>query len=613
MTSIRIDKFMGMAPKLSDRLLPDGGAASARNARLLSGELRGIREPYLIHTFSSGPIRNTRRIYKNDGTAVWLGLASADSDIVKGPLVNDSYDRHYWTGEESYVAYNSLARIETGDSAYRLGVPAPTAAASLAVTGGSGSNETRAYTYTFVNSWGEESKPAPIVTETGPVDGSWDLTSLPTSASDMTNRLSITHKRIYRTVTGLTQVSYYFVAEITLATASYSDTTTNSAVALNNELLSFTWDVPDDDLEGLVAHPNGFLVGFIGKDLYFSERYRPHAWPAQYVLSVEHDIVGLAVYNNMIAVLTQGNPYLASGNRPENITLIKNDSTEPCLAKGSIASTISGVLYASPNGLVVLNESGLTVVSRPIMSIEEWSSYNPSSLKAAQYGEQYIGYYSSARGIKFSPSEPFGVFVELDKFDNVDNVITDHTTGQCWLMRENKVYQWEPPAGNPLYYYWKSKEFDFTRPINFGAYMVKSEPITFSTSDEFQALYQAYNTERFDAEVLNPLNFTSLNGGRYEDVNVGTTPTGIDEIPQNKYPIGGGPLYDLAELAESQTVVLLEVYADGDLVYSGNPQALTMHRLPSGFKAHVWQFVLTGNSNIYSFAIAETPKELENV
>lgn len=616
MTAIRIESFMGMAPKLSNRLLPDNAASLARNARLLSGELRGIKAPSRIHRFATGTVKNVKRIYKSDGTPVWLGLSEADSDIVKGPLVNDAYDRYYWSGQEAYIAYNSLARIENGDPSYKLGLPGPTAAPSLAVVGGTGSTETRAYTYTFVNTWGEESPPAPVVSVSGAEDGSWNLSAIETAGNDMTNRLGISHKRLYRTVTGQASVAYYYVADVPLANATYNDTSPNATVVLNNLLQSFSWQPPDTSLQGLVAHPAGFLCAFTGTDIYFSERYRPHAWPVEYALSVEHDIVGLAIYNNMITVLTKGQPYFLQGSRPESITPIKSEAAEPCLSKASIASTLSGVLYSSPNGLVLYNETGPSVVTKPIMSVEEWANYTPSAMRGAQYGEQYIAYFSNSTAIRYAPREPFGVFSEIDKFDAVDNIVTDDTTGELWLVRFNDVYQWEPPSGIPLYYEWVSKVYDFTRPINFGAYYLKAEGLTIEQTVEAGVLYAAYNTAIFDADppgALNPVNFTPLNGKRSFTVNVGTTPEGIDEIPQNQFPLGGSPMYNLEDIQSVSTQVALTVYADGREIFTKSISPNTLYRMPSGFKAHTWQFKFVGNMDVYSFGVAETPKGLVDV
>jgi hypothetical protein len=615
MTAIRIDTFQGMAPKVSNRLLPDTAAELALNCRLQSGELRGVRTPDRIYRFGS-TTKTAYRLYKDDGTPVWLGFPVTDVYVAKGPLVNDSFNRHYWTGNTTYPEFNSDTRIENSDPHYKIGVSQPSAAMTVGHTGGTGSPEVRAYTYTFVDTFGHESQPATVTQYTGVDDATqWDLSGMDTTDPDPTNRAPLVSKIIYRTVTGQSSVAYYRVATIPVAQATYTDTSTNAATVLNPILASFTWATPPDDLEGLIAHPGGFLCGFVGRDLYFSVPYRPHAWPAETIVSVEHPIVGLAIYNNMLAVMTKGSPYFFAGTRPENLSPIKSPSAEPCLAASSIASTIAGVLYASQNGLVLFNEAGPSVVTRQILSLEEWSDYSPSSLRGTQYGEQYLAWYDSINAIKVAPSEPLAVFSTLNLIQGVDNAWTDHTSGETFILVSDDVYQWEPSGNSPLTYTWKSKVFDFTRPVNFGAYMIKSRTSTQEITDTQEALLSAYNQARYDADppdALMPINFVPVGGKRSFTVDVGVSPDGIDEIPQNKYPVGGSPLYDIGFLTSGPEQVELTVWANGRLILERIVQSDVTYRMPAGFKAATWQIQLRGNADIYSFAMAETPRGLQN-
>ena len=161
-----------------------------------------------------------------------------------------------------------------------------------------------------------------------------------------------------------------------------------------------------------------------------------------------------------------------------------------------------------------------------------------------------------------------------------------------------------------MYYDWLSKEFDFTRPVNFGAYIVKMAGETVDETEAKLILFQAYNDARI-ATRLHPVNFSAVNSSRY--VNVGTTPAGIDLLPQTSNSIGGSSLHSISDVATVSTAVILRVYAGRRLVYTANVTPNMLGRLPSGFKEHVWQFELTGNDDIYSLAVAEVPKELINV
>jgi len=56
MTTIKIDNFAGISPRNSNRLQPYNGAVVAANCKLLSGELRGLRETQLLHDFGTTPV-----------------------------------------------------------------------------------------------------------------------------------------------------------------------------------------------------------------------------------------------------------------------------------------------------------------------------------------------------------------------------------------------------------------------------------------------------------------------------------------------------------------------------------------------------------------------------
>jgi hypothetical protein len=91
---------------------------------------------------------------------------------------------------------------------------------------------------------------------------------------------TITHRRIYRATSGV----FLFVAEIAVATSSYSDSIV--AEDLGEELPSLTWLPPPDTLKGLINLPGGVMAGFTGRDVYFCDPYHPQAWPVQYMQSL---------------------------------------------------------------------------------------------------------------------------------------------------------------------------------------------------------------------------------------------------------------------------------------------------------------------------------------
>lgn len=620
----RVQQFSGIAPKLSRQLIPDNMARDARNCRLLSGELRGIHALTPVHEFAEA-VNSAVRI-PNTPEDLWLGFVDTDVDFAKGPLVNDAHDRYYWTGDSriGYFSYNTLARLVAGDPAYRVGVPTPTAAPELnTVTGGNADlTETRAYIFTFINDLGEESAPSPPVLQSGPSDGTWELAQLSANPPDMANRAPLVKRRIYRTVTGQASSLFYFVADLEdMVTTVYSDSTASTEVVQNNVCRTFNWDAPPDDLQGLTAHPSGFFVAFKGREVHFSDPYRPWAWPVEYIVALEYDVVGLAIYGNMVMVMTTSMPYYLAGTHPSNLSSTKSMSIEPCLSKRSIVATLQGVLYASPNGLVLFNESGAKVVTDPLISRDEWvQQFTPSSIKATQRGLEYIAFRDGTNGFEFSPSEPLGALSTFDRFGGIEDIFTDRYDGKVYVVANDTAYEWDNPDNTAVYFTWMSKEFDFPRPVNFGACIIKMDDYEFIPPDTSMIqIYEAWNTTRIQ-RPLNPLGYTALGGNRWAlTPSLGSpnfNPSDDDDtagFDRRVYPLGGSPVFDTGiNLLPTGTSAVLTIYADRREVARLLVDPNKTMRLPSGFKAHYWQFKLEGNVNVYSVAFAETGKELMN-
>src|SRR5690606_18334280 len=91
------------------------------------------------------------------------------------------------------------------------------------------------------------------------------------------------------------------------------------------------WTAPPDALSGLTAMPNGMMAAFVGKDLYFCEPFRPHAWPEIYVLTTDFPIVALGALGTTLWVLTEGYPYRVSGTTPGSMVMDKVEANLPCV------------------------------------------------------------------------------------------------------------------------------------------------------------------------------------------------------------------------------------------------------------------------------------------
>jgi len=94
MPAIKLDKFQGIMPRVTDKLLPDRAAQTAENLDLLSGRLQPIEEP-VVAQGSIGASQISAYLWRRNNTSEWLTWPY-DVDVVKGPIADDDKERIYY-------------------------------------------------------------------------------------------------------------------------------------------------------------------------------------------------------------------------------------------------------------------------------------------------------------------------------------------------------------------------------------------------------------------------------------------------------------------------------------------------------------------------------------
>lgn len=607
---VKIENFAGQIPKRSNRLLGSSNARVAQNLKLDTGEMRGLRDWEVIHNFANPLVRKAYRLpdEASPGGFLWVGFIDPNISLFPGPLLNDGFDRYYKFGD-GRPQFNTLERMRAGDPFYWLGIPEPILDPIVSPSGGTGADEERFYVYTLVNQYGEEGQPSAVtIAKTGKEDGSWEISNMDVTAPHPVEQ-PLETKNIYRTVVGFSSVEFFFVANVPLVQGSYTDTTPSDEVARNNLLESETWAEPPIGIEDAVVMPNGYFLAWDGRNIHFSETYRPWAWPAGYDLSTQYEVIGAGVFGQSAGIITEGHPYIATGVAPANVTLVKNNTAEPGLSKNSIVSLPYGVLYASQNGLAQLSAQGVTNPTKDLLTKDDWAKYSPETMISAQYENQYIGFYQSNLGIAIDPTDANNTFIELTHFYRVDYIQTDERTGEVYLIRSGVVYLWDSQNSERVPYKWRSRTYTFDKPCNMGAAVVDMENAA-SVLVDIEAIIVAareFNVERIKFR-LQPI-ATAPMGSSYKQ----PLPAPHDTDPQNRMSVGGSPLIDIQHILARNAFVRFNVYADGDLVFSEQVTDKKAFKLPAGFKNDVWEFEVQGQRVIYTIKVAETAKGLADV
>ncbi|MCJ7409525.1 hypothetical protein LPQ06_28440, partial [Klebsiella pneumoniae] len=149
----------------------------------------------------------------------------------------------------------------------------------------------------------------------------------------------------------------------------------------------------------------------------------------------------------------------------------------------SIVSTSSGVMYASTDGLVLIDGGSNRgqIVSRGWVTKDEWlTMFSPKTQMSSVYQDRYLAFYSSQLGFTIGFDDPVTGFTEL-QYDNVSSVDLDPLTGQTLITIGNTVYEWDGDPTGALMYQWKSKPFLQTKPVNFGALQIRGNFISNSS------------------------------------------------------------------------------------------------------------------------------------
>jgi hypothetical protein len=608
MTTIKLEQFSGIAPRISSTELAPNQAQIASDVKLQSGELRPWRKPLAVYTPGLSNVQTIYELEKTTtGDKVWLEW-STDVDVAPGPVADTTDFRIYYTGSGTPKKTNWNLATTNGAgvkpfpiASYQMGVPNPTTAPTLANSGGT-TAETRTYVYTYVSTFGavlEESGPSPAATVASFVTGATVTVSAFATAPNAAAGYNITAIRIYRAVAGTASVTYLYVGQVNVnpttgaASGNFSDNLL--AAALGTALPSLYYIPPPTGLKGLTSMPNGILAGFVNNQIWFCEPYLPHAWPSRYALTVGFPIVGLGVYGQTLVVCTTKFTYLITGSNPGAMSQEQLSIIEPCISKKSIASDQYGVLYASPNGIVNIAPGSQDVVTRALFTRDEWSTYLPSTMVGVIYQNMYIGFYQSG-SIKAALVIVRGDTPPLVTLNVAASCIfIQRSTANVYIINplDNVLYQLDADPVNNLFYEWESKKFVMTEPTSFAALKVQADW-------PYIGDIGAYNTA---VAAIIAANQALWNSG--QDLRGSLNGNYV-----NQYAVNGNRLQNITDIANNRGIQATLV-ADDVQIFSQGITSQEPVRLPAGTKNYVYEIKLTGNAPLRQFRMATSIGELK--
>lgn len=476
---IRLRAFQGRIPKLHPTLLPDAASVVCHNARMRSGALVPFRNQVTSDTLPAAKASITKI------SGYWRGYTSRAS-VVQGPVVES---RAYVSGDgaprvESYLAGSIYS--------YALASPRPVLKPTVAVLSGTvvpANKESILFAYTWVTVLNEESAPSPL---SSLIDYSPTMAIRLSAFSAAPAGRGIDRKRIYRSVTDYSgTTTLFFVAEIAAAATTFDYVLETYPV--QEPIATTDYDTPVAGIKGFTALPNGMVAGFLGRKLFFSEPFRPHAWPDKYSLTLDYDIVGLSAFGSTLAIMTTGTPYTTQGTHPSNMLMTKIEQNLPCVSALGIVDMGYSAAYPSNDGLVVITTQGAQLASTNLFTREDWQALKPASFIASLYEGRYVFLRQPAPGaardfgmIDLSGESPFYLTCDgtgADLFYEIES-------GDLFVLGIDgvSIRRFDDPTGTRQTYIWRSKRLAQQVLTNFGYCRIEADTSAGATT-VFARLY----------------------------------------------------------------------------------------------------------------------------
>ena len=353
-----------------------------------------------------------------------------------------------------------------------------------------GAVDSRAYVVTMMNLWNEESKPSPAVIVSPTYMQSVRLTFTPPT---LTGYVQYNRFRVYRSVGSGSYISVMDAPKAYTGTSVTFDDTLTTITNTDATLDAIGWDMPPTNLQGLTLLPNGFFAAFAGDTMYFSEPYRPWAWP--YTMTFPVPLVGMRAIENSLVVTTNSYPYLVSGVHPEVMTQAQLSNSQAGISDHGMCVVGGSVAYISNDGLAVVSGYNVDLsLSQKFWTREVWRSKFGDVLSTLELafhdGALVCGSPTAGKMWELRlDEEGGGNLTMLDNTIRADALYVLPASDQLYVVNGSQLSQYR--GGSDLTYDRWSKEYILPKPINFGAGYINTDgPVTLTVYADGQQWHQ---------------------------------------------------------------------------------------------------------------------------
>lgn len=627
---LTFQQFSGIAPRIAPRLLPATLAQEALDVKLWSGELRPHYADKILQYIPSN-IQSIYRYKWKNKKYNWL-MWPYETRVAKGPVYDDENNRIYFMNQGGFfVTDSSLLKDrdytngldESGTPYYTAGIPRAGYSIMSISGSGSGDIEARSYIVCYVRQWPDGT--IDVGKSSEPYATSWDAAARRTidvrpgqtvkiSVSNISDtdiaKTGVNKVYIYRSeVTSSGQALYSYVDQFDINPShvtnnpnatwntggwyEYLDKKANTQ--LGEACPSIYWDPPVDGLKGLVSLQNGLFAAYKDSTVYVSDWNAPHAWPYEHTVTIDYPIVGLGSFGNTIVVCTEAAPVLIVVQDPTNPTTKAIQENCPCVSADSIVNTRNGVIFASQNGLVLINSTSPTFITEKLLTQDEWLPLHPESLKGAFLNNTYYGFFTN-------PTDTAAGFIfDLDSYtySTIYNSIV--SSGMVYTTQHAKV----------VYNDIEQSQLYVCYPLENGTqYSLCSfaSDSRINKSFRWRSKVNVSPQGLFNLSAARVMMTSQSSQKENEHIWEGKlTGSSLAARVMDGEPINGWCKTNELELADA---TVFNYYVDGELKYSREVKDSKPFRLPSGFRGETIEVEVKSTAYIHSITLASSMGEL---
>jgi hypothetical protein len=671
MSAFRISGFSGLVPRLAKQLLGSSQAQVATNCNLTSGDLRPRNGPLPVFSpIIDNDIVSMFRM-ENEGNEKWLAW-SVDVDVAQSPVAGNTSRRFYYTGDgEPRTSDFNLATAGAGpypSGCFVLGVTPPVSKPIVTPAGGTGASATRAYVYTFVTQWGEESRPSPASTvATGKADDTWVLSNMdpaPPNSGTVTGavrdtpvpgQVEVTLDRAFglrpseqitfTSVTGMTDLSGRF-ALVSVNSAL------NKAVVLLKTTQTYagggTWArVAPHNIQGMSKRIYRTLTTSSGTEYHYlvtisseMSSYNDAATDSEVALgellpSTSWDMPpaemkGITILANGIAAGFVGNEILFSEPFKPYAwpTAYRQTYDQDIVAIAVTGTTLVGMTKGNPftiTGVEPVTMGGgmeKLSVAWPCMAKRGVTSFAFGVGYPAPQGMVIIGtnsdvvtkdLFTQKEWAELNP----GTFIAASA-DNryycgytVDGsslmfVIDKAESASFIKVNQSITCIWADPATGKLYVALDRRIYEWEGDSGTKlTYEWKSKKFVSARPVNYGAAKIDADFDMSEAEAAAAKDaHKSILAANQALINFGTLEDGLADPSLGEHEIGGDAMHAMPPLVIDS--LQFQLWADGALKFTRQVENARAFRLPGGYKADNVELVLSGNVKVAGVVLAET-------